>query len=235
MSDQDKDIEILALRHQIGVLQRQLGDTRMRIAQLTGRYSRRSCTGYHARPCTHSICWYARTPSCAGTVTCSGDATPRCPDRNTQRPTPHHPSVRVLVLRLANENPSWGYRRIHGELLVLGINLAASTVWQILTDEGIDLAPERASSTWAQFLRSQAEVLLSCDFFETARRIGEPLRRVCAGGGLRPSGHHRGRFVPCRRGGRPTPEKGVAVALRRHRGQGILLLRLGVDFGHGDG
>jgi putative transposase len=80
--------------------------------------------------------------------------------------------VRVLVLRLANENPSWGYRRIHGELLVLGITVAACTVWQILTDAGVDPAPERASSTWAQFLRSQAEVLLACDFFETVTLTG---------------------------------------------------------------
>jgi putative transposase len=76
-------------------------------------------------------------------------------------------SIRILVLRLAKENPNWGYRRIHGELLVLGIKIAASTVWQILTDTGIDPAPARASSTWAQFLRSQAEVLLACDFLET--------------------------------------------------------------------
>jgi hypothetical protein len=72
-----------------------------------------------------------------------------------------------VVLRLAKENPSWGYRRIHGELLALGIKLAASTVWQILADAGIDPAPERTSSTWAQFLRSQAEALLACDFLET--------------------------------------------------------------------
>ncbi|SMD27303.1 integrase core domain-containing protein [Kibdelosporangium aridum] len=78
----------------------------------------------------------------------------------------------MLVLRLAKENPSWGYRRIHSELLVLGIKVAASTVWQILTDTGIDPVPERASSTWAQFLRSQAEVLLACDFFETVTLTG---------------------------------------------------------------
>jgi putative transposase len=81
-------------------------------------------------------------------------------------------SVRVLVLRLAKETPNWGYRRIHGELLVLGIKVAASTVWQILTDADIDPAPERASSTWAQFLRSQAEVLIACDFFETVTLTG---------------------------------------------------------------
>ncbi|MFD1044748.1 integrase core domain-containing protein [Kibdelosporangium lantanae] len=78
----------------------------------------------------------------------------------------------MLVLRLAKENPNWGYRRIHGELLVLGIKVAASTVWQILTGAGIDPAPARASSTWAQFLRSQAEVLLACDFFETVTLTG---------------------------------------------------------------
>jgi transposase len=73
-------------------------------------------------------------------------------------------SIRVLVLRLVRENPSWGYRRVHGELLVLGVKVAASTVWQILKDAGIDPAPERASTTWADFLRSQADALLACDF-----------------------------------------------------------------------
>ena len=76
------------------------------------------------------------------------------------------------MLRLARENPSWGYRRIHGELLVLGIKVAASTVWEILKEAGIDPAPERASTTWADFLRSQAEALLACDFFETVTLTG---------------------------------------------------------------
>ena len=56
---------------------------------------------------------------------------------------------------------------MHGELLTLGVKVAASTVWEILKDAGSDPAPERASSTWAAFLRSQADVLLACDFFET--------------------------------------------------------------------
>jgi transposase InsO family protein len=72
-----------------------------------------------------------------------------------------------LVLRLVRENPGWGYRRVHGELLVLGVKVAASTVWEIFKDAGIDPAPERASSTWATFLRFQADALLACDFFET--------------------------------------------------------------------
>ena len=58
-------------------------------------------------------------------------------------------SVRALVLRLVRENPSWGYRRLHGELLVLGVRVAASTVWEILQEAGIDPAPERACSSWA--------------------------------------------------------------------------------------
>jgi transposase InsO family protein len=61
---------------------------------------------------------------------------------------------------------------VHGELLVLGVKVAASTVWEILTDAGIDPAPERASSTWTGFLRSQADALLACDFFETVTLCG---------------------------------------------------------------
>jgi hypothetical protein len=55
---------------------------------------------------------------------------------------------------------------------VLGLKVAASTVWEILTAAGIDPAPDRTSSTWAQFLRSQAEALLACDFFETLTLSG---------------------------------------------------------------
>src|SRR4029453_14146033 len=76
-------------------------------------------------------------------------------------------SIRTLVLRLADENGSWGYRRVHGELLVLGITVAPSTVWEILHQAGIDPAPERTSATWAKFLRSQAGAILAADFFET--------------------------------------------------------------------
>ncbi|KOX33459.1 integrase [Saccharothrix sp. NRRL B-16348] len=78
-------------------------------------------------------------------------------------------------MRLARENPTWGYRRIHGELLVLGIKVAASTVWQILKDAGIDPAPERTTTTWAAFLRSQADALLACDFFEASTLNGTRL------------------------------------------------------------
>ena len=68
-----------------------------------------------------------------------------------------------------------GVSPVHGELLVLGVKVAASTVWEILHDAGIDPAPERSSTTWADFLRSQAEGLLACDFFETVTLSGARL------------------------------------------------------------
>src|SRR3984957_3348953 len=74
-------------------------------------------------------------------------------------------NVRSLVLRLARENESWGYRRIHGELARLGIIVAPSTVWQILKGAGIDPAPRRDGPGWPEFLRSQAQGILALDFF----------------------------------------------------------------------
>ena len=102
--------------------------------------------------------------------------------RHAARSRPRRPrrprtvrSIRVLVLRLARENPTWGYRRIHGELLVLSVKVAASTVWQIPKDAGVDPAPDCTSTTWADFLRSQAQVLLACDFFEVSAVSGTRL------------------------------------------------------------
>ena len=76
-------------------------------------------------------------------------------------------NVRSVVLRLARENESWGYRRIHGELAGLGVTVAPSTVWQILKDAGIDPAPRRDGPGWPEFLRSQAQGILALDFFTT--------------------------------------------------------------------
>ncbi len=70
-----------------------------------------------------------------------------------------------LVIRLATENPTWGYRRIHGELAAMGIRLAPSTVWAILRRHGIDPTPRRFGPTWSEFLRTQATTMLACDFF----------------------------------------------------------------------
>jgi putative transposase len=80
------------------------------------------------------------------------------------RPATHR-KVRSVVLRLARENESWGYRRIHGELVGLGITVAPSTVWRILKSAGINRAPRRDGPGWAEFLRSQARGILALDFF----------------------------------------------------------------------
>jgi len=71
----------------------------------------------------------------------------------------------ALVLRLAKENPQWGYRRIHGELATMGIVIAASSVWSILKRRGIDPSPRRSGPTWAEFLPAQAKGQMACDFF----------------------------------------------------------------------
>jgi transposase len=92
------------------------------------------------------------------------------PPRRGRPPTVR--SVRALVLRLARENPTWGYRRIHGELIVLAVIVAPSTVWEILREAGIGPAPERSTTTWADFLRVQAHALLAADFIETVTLTG---------------------------------------------------------------
>jgi hypothetical protein len=74
---------------------------------------------------------------------------------------------------MVRENPSWGYRRVHGERAALGIKVAASTVWEILKAEGIDPAPDRGATTWTDFLRTQANALLACDFIETVTLTGQ--------------------------------------------------------------
>lgn len=94
-----------------------------------------------------------------------------CQPKRPGRP-PTVRSIRALILRLVRENPVWAYRRVHGELATLGIQVAASTVWEILTAEGIDPAPDRAATIWADFLRSQADALLARDFIETVTLTG---------------------------------------------------------------
>jgi putative transposase len=73
--------------------------------------------------------------------------------------------IRALVLEMARDNPGWGYRRIHRELTGLGHKIAASAVWQILSDAGIDPAPGRAGQSWRTFLTAQAKTILAVDFF----------------------------------------------------------------------
>jgi hypothetical protein len=89
---------------------------------------------------------------------------------------PTRAAVRLLVLRFARENPTWGHRRIHGELVTLGHTLSAATVWNILTSAGLDPVPRRTGPTWREFCRAQAHSMLACDFFHVDTVL---LRRIC--------------------------------------------------------
>ena len=124
----------------------------------TGACSGRSRPRYRDRaepggwsPPTH--CWVGTAAASSGTGL--------QPQRSPGRPS-ISAKLRRLALRLAAENPTWRYRRVQGELAGLGHRLAASTVWQILNNAGIDPAPTRSEVTWSQFLRSQGAV--GCDF-----------------------------------------------------------------------
>jgi transposase len=83
--------------------------------------------------------------------------------RKPGRP-PASPGIARLVVRLARENPLWGHRRIHGELMKPGVTVALSTVWEILHAAGIDPAPRRSGPSWRQFLRAQAAGIVAVDF-----------------------------------------------------------------------
>jgi len=172
MSDRAKDVEILALRHQLMILERQLNGERIRftaadralLAALLHRLPRALLRQIRLLVRPETVLHWHRDLIAARHARISRP-------KRVGRPRTVR-SIRTLILRLARENSSWGYRRIHGEVLVLGVTVAASTVWEILTDAGIDPAPERTSAGWAAFLRSQAEAILAADFFEAVTLTG---------------------------------------------------------------
>jgi transposase InsO family protein len=175
ISDRDKDAEILALRHQITVLERQLHGEKIRFAR-ADRALLAALLHRLPRDVLHRIRLLVRPETVLRwhrDLIAHRHALISHRKRAGRPPTVR--SIRSLVLRLARENNSWGYRRIHGELLVLGIKVAASTVWEILHQAGIDPAPQRTSDTWAAFLRCQAQAIIAADFFETSTLTGARL------------------------------------------------------------
>jgi putative transposase len=172
-SDRDKEIEILVLRHQLTILQRQVAkpvftpSDRFVLAGLLHHLPTDKLRHLTllVRPDT-ILRWHRDLLRHRHAAACTL--------RRRGRPRTVR-SIRLLVLRLARENSSWGYRRIHGELAVPGITVAASTVWEILKAHGIVPSPERQHTTWADFLRSQAGALLACDFFEVRTLTGARL------------------------------------------------------------
>jgi transposase len=84
------------------------------------------------------------------------------PHRQTGRP-PLNPEVQQLIVRLATQNPRWGYQRIKGELLRLGVRISATAIGATLRRQGLDPAPRRQSSTWTAFLRQQVAGIVGAD------------------------------------------------------------------------
>jgi transposase len=173
MTDREKDAEILALRHQLTIAQRQLDDQRPQL-----RPEDRAFLAALLVPLSRTALRRLRLLVSPDTVLrWHRDLVTHRHARASVRRGPGRPrtlaSIRRLVLRLATENPSWGYRRIHGELALLGIRIAPSTVWEILKIHGVDPAPDRTTITLAVFLRSQAEAILAMDFIETVTLTGQ--------------------------------------------------------------
>jgi len=154
-----KDVELLVLRHQVAVLRRQVHRPdlqpadRVVLAALSRLLPRQHWAAFFVTPAT-LLRWHRQLIARHWTY----------PHARPGRP-PVDRGIRELVLRLAAENPTWGHRRVQGELARLGYRLAASTVWKILHQAGVDPAPRRTGPTWKQFLTAQAHTILACDFF----------------------------------------------------------------------
>src|SRR5438876_2611291 len=163
-----KDVELVLLRHQLSVLARQHQRAKLRpadralIAALARLLPHRRRHGLVVTPAT-LLRWHRELVRRKWTH----------PRRRGRPPTGR--AQRELVLRLARENPGWGYQRIAGELIKLGFRLSPSTIRRLLAAAGLEPAPWRRAVSWPAFLRRQAASLLACDFFTvetvTLRRL----------------------------------------------------------------
>jgi len=157
--DTTKDLEILVLRHQLAVLRRQVARPKLQpadralLAALSRVLPRSRWSCFFAKPDT-LLRWHRRLVAGAWTY----------PHRGTGRP-PLDQELQQLIIRLASENPRWGYQRIKGELLRLGIHVSATAIRTTLRRHGLDPTPRPTATTWRAFLRQQAAGILACDFF----------------------------------------------------------------------
>ncbi|MDQ6617360.1 MAG: integrase core domain-containing protein [Actinomycetota bacterium] len=153
----DNDVEIAVLRHQLAILQRQVprpryNDSDRRLLSMLARRLPRERWGVFLVTPATLLCWQRQ----------------RIRRYWTQPPRPARrldDDTVELVLRLARENPRWGYQRIAGECAKVGVKLSATSVRNVLRRHRLPPAPRRDGPTWAQFLRSQAKGVLACDFF----------------------------------------------------------------------
>jgi putative transposase len=157
--DAAKDLEILVLRHQLSVLRRQVPRPRLKPTDrvLLAAVSR-------ALPQARWSCFLVKPETLLRWHRCLVRRRWTYPSARMGRP-PLPDDLQQLIVRLARENPRWGYQRIHGELLRLGIRVLASSIRRVLRAHGLDPAPRRASTSWRSFLRQQATGIVACDFF----------------------------------------------------------------------